>query len=354
MKPLRVLHLDSGATWRGGQRQVLLLMLGLRERGHEPFLIGVPDSPLVKRARDAGLAVGAFPMHSDLDVRAARRIRARMRTWAVDMVHSHDARTHALAMIALIAEKATPLVVTRRVPFPPKSVRLKYGERVSRFIAISGAVRDAMVAGGVDRGRITVVHSGIAARSAEVPPRDWRSELQWPSGTVVCGVVGAMTHEKGVDQLDAIGSQLSPAARSKAGIVLIGSDDARFAAGGTRIHSAGFVTEIDSAIAGLDVLLHPSRAEGLGTSVIDAMSLGIPPIAFRVGGIGEVIETDVSGLLIPPGDTNAFARATSMLIENPDTRARLAKGALARSQTFLAGGMTKGTEEVYYQVLTAG
>ncbi|HZK78152.1 MAG TPA: glycosyltransferase, partial [Gemmatimonadaceae bacterium] len=116
MKRQRVLHLDSGQTWRGGQRQVLLLALGLRDRGHEPLLIGAPDSPLVKRAQAAGLAVAAIPMIADWDLRAARRIRARMKAWRADVVHAHDARSHALALLALLGSR-TPLVVTRRVVF---------------------------------------------------------------------------------------------------------------------------------------------------------------------------------------------------------------------------------------------
>lgn len=352
MKRLRVLHLDAGRSWRGGQRQVLLLTLGLRERGHEPFLIGSPESPLVQRARAAGLAVAAIPMLADWDIRAARKIRARMRTWSVDMVHAHDARSHALAMIALIGRRDIPLIVTRRVPFPPKSVRLKYGERVTRFIAISNAVRDAMVAGGIDPTRITVVHSGIAARTERVTPRDWRVELGWPVDSVICGVVGAMTPEKGIDSLSAIVAALPEIARRKARLVLIGGGTDHSDFSGLPTHSAGFVTDIDPAVAGLDVLWHPSRAEGLGTSVIDAMALGVPPVAFAVGGIPEVIEQGISGLLVPAGDAVAFASSAASLIQHSDLRARLAVGARARAKTFDAAEMTKGTETVYEQVLS--
>lgn len=353
MKRLRVLHLDSGASWRGGQRQVLLLALGLRDRGHEPFLIGSPGSPLVEKARAAGLAVAAIPMAADWDVRAARRIRARMRTWGVDLVHAHDARSHALAMIALLGRNEMPLVVTRRVPFSPRSVRVKYGSRVTRFIAISHAVKEVMVAGGIDESRISVVHSGIALRTDPVEPRDWRAELEWDASTVICGIVGAMTAEKGVDLLHAIGVSMHPVARRKARVLLLGgAAGATHEAGGLTVHSAGFVADIDPAIRGLDVLWHPSKAEGLGTSVIDAMSLGVPPIAFAVGGLPEVIETNVSGILVSPGDTAAFGAAASSLIEDPTVRARLAQGAIARSKTFGAVEMTKGTEAVYNEVLS--
>ena len=353
MKPLRVLHLDSGASWRGGQRQVLLLALALRDRGHEPFLIGAPGSPLVEKARSAGLAVAAIPMAADWDVRAARRIRARMRAWSIDLVHAHDARSHALAMIALLGRPMLPLVVTRRVPFTPRSVRLKYGPRVTKFIAISNAVKNAMVAGGVDEERIAVVHSGIAPRTEPVIPRDWRAELGWDAETVLCGIVGAMTAEKGLDALASIGSTMPEDARRRLRVVLMGGGtDAPRETGGLEVHAAGFLGDIDPAIAGLDMLWHPSRAEGLGTAVIDAMSLGVPPVAFAVGGIPEVIEHEVSGMLIPSGNPALFAAAAARLVNDPALRSRLGAAAKTRAAKFDALEMTKGTESVYYEVLS--
>ena len=90
----------------------------------------------------------------------------------------------------------------------------------------------------------------------------------------------------------------------------------------------------------------------MGTSVIDAMSLGVPPIAFAVGGLPEVIENNVSGILVPQGDTVRFGEAASALIEDPSLRARLGEGAVARAKTFDAAEMTKGTEAVYDEVLS--
>lgn len=353
MKRLRVLHIDSGTSWRGGQRQVLLLALGLRERGHEPLLIGPPDSPLVVRARAAGLAVATVRMRGDWDVAAARRIRSRMRAWSADVVHAHDARAHAVALIALLGTRDKPLVVTRRVPFAPKSVRMKYGERVSCFIAISSAVRDAMVASGIPGRRIEVVHSGVELGGGHTEAHDWRSELGWPRETVVCGVVGAMTVEKGVDSLAAIARLLRPEVVRRTRVVLAGGTSCGpMMIGPVAAHSAGFVTGILAAIAGFDVLWHPSRAEGLGTSVIDAMALGVPPVAFAVGGLPEVIESDVSGLLVPAGDMASFAVAAGRLVDDPSLRARLAEGARNRAGSFGAAVMTERTESVYYRVLS--
>jgi glycosyltransferase involved in cell wall biosynthesis len=116
---------------------------------------------------------------------------------------------------------------------------------------------------------------------------------------------------------------------------------------------AGFVEEIHDAMAGLDILWHPAKSEGLGTSVIDAMALGIPPIAFAVGGLPEVIENGRSGLLVPAGDVQAFMRAASDLITNDALRAKLGEGARLRAKEFDAKRMIERTAEVYHRV-TAG
>lgn len=357
----RILHLDAGREWRGGQRQVMLLADGLRSRGYEPLVVGAPGSPLVERLRARGIAASTIRMRADWDLVAARRLRSLMRTWRPDVVHAHDARSHAIALAALFARRGitVPLVVTRRVPFTPRGVAVKYGPRVAHFVAISGAVRDAMVAGGIDAGRIDVVYSGVPAPDAETRPRDWREERGWPAGSVVCGVVGAMSAEKGVATLAAIGERLPAAARDRVRLVLLGGSGRAAArgaddhVGGVRTFRAGFVDAVHEATAGLDVLWHPSRAEGLGTAVIDAMGLGVPPVAFAVGGLPELIEPGRSGLLAPAGDVAAFAHEAARLVDDPALRHAIAIGARDRARAFDATRMVDGVERVYARVLAA-
>ena len=329
---------------------MLLLALGQREGGHEPLVVGVPDSPLLQRLRTRGVAVAAVSMRADWDLRAARRIRALVRAWRPDVVHAHDARGHALALTALIG-LSVPLVVTRRVAFTPKSVRIKYGRRVARFIAISEAVRDTMARAGIDRARIDVVFSGVPAPNVTAP-RDFRRECEWGPDTVLCGVVGAMTAEKGVDLLGRVAERLTPAQRGRARLVLLGgSSTGRCRIGGIDVYRAGFVDEIHAAMAGLDVLWHPSSAEGLGTSVIDAMALGVPPVAFAVGGLVELVQHERSGLLVRLGDVDGFAAAAGRLIDDDRTRRRLGDAGPMRAAEFDVDSMVRGTERSYESVL---
>jgi L-malate glycosyltransferase len=350
----RVLHVDSGRGWRGGQRQVYLLASGMKERGFDTAIVAPGDAPLFEKARAHGISTFALPLRGDLDVPSALALRKIIETWKPDVLHAHDAHAHGICLLALLGKKSPALVVARRVTFPPKNARWKYGSRVARFIAISRAVRQTLLEAGIDDSRISVVHSGVQM-PPKLKPREWRAQRGWPKASVVCGVVGAMTAEKGLADLDAIAGHLPDDVFRSVRIVLIGGTDAgATTCGGVEAFRAGFLPEVEEAIAGLDILWHPSRAEGLGTVVIDAMALGVPPVAFAVGGLPELIEDGVNGRLIKPGDISGFARAAAALIRDPALRARLAKAAARRARDFTDDLMTERTLAVYDEVAQGG
>ena len=331
----------------------MLLATGLRERGLEPLVVSAPKSPLIHKLHDRGIAASAVAMRSDWDVGAARRVRTLIKTWRPDVLHAHDARSHAIAMLALFRRPNIPLIVTRRVAMEPRHGRIKYGKRVRRFIAISRAVRSSLERSGVDPSRITVVHSGVPTPNI-AKPRDWRSERGWPADAVICGVVGAMTAEKGFDRLSAIASGLSERARQRTRLLLLGGRHVGSESiGGVETFFAGFVDEVQAAMAGIDVLWHPSSSEGLGTVVIDAMALRVPPIAFAVGGLVELIDHDHTGLLVPREDNASFAAAAERLIGDATLRRQLGDAGPGRAAEFGVDRMVEGTMRVYDDVLNA-
>lgn len=348
-RPLRVLHVDAARDWRGGERQLLLLAQGLRERGVEPLVVARPVSPLLQRCKADGIATAAIPMRNDLDLLAVRRLRRLLTTWRPHVVHAHDGRAHALALAALVGRGATPLVVTRRSAAVPRGL-VRYGSRVARFIAISEAVREALRQGGVPEARITVAYPGVAARTTD-RVRDWRSECGWPDATVVTGVVGPLAHDREAAALERLLAALPHAAADRVGLVVLGGHaSGRTTIAGVRAFRAGFVHEIPQALGGLDLLLHPGGAEGMGTAVVEAMALGVPTIAFALGGLGEIIEPGRNGALVPAGDTAAFAREVARLVGDPDARGTLAANGPARAEAFGPARMVDTLLGVYREL----
>jgi glycosyltransferase involved in cell wall biosynthesis len=103
---------------------------------------------------------------------------------------------------------------------------------------------------------------------------------------------------------------------------------------------------------GFDLLLHPSSAEGLGTALIDAMALGVPPIAFAVGGIPELVVDGEVGVLVPADDVKGFARAVERLVTQPSERRLLGSRGPSRAALFAVDRMIGGTRDVYATVLS--
>src|SRR3982751_2237894 len=182
----RVLHVDSGRSWRGGQRQVFLLATGLRDLGYRTLVIAPTGSPLIRHSEQAGLPTYRLTLRGEWDIRSARELRAVAREWGASIVHAHDARSHSIGRLALLDKLKTRRVVTRGVAFPPKQVRLKYRRGVDAFIAISNAVKAVMVKAGVPADRIEVVYYGVPAPAVR-RPRNWRRERGWPASSVICG-----------------------------------------------------------------------------------------------------------------------------------------------------------------------
>src|SRR6476619_5936359 len=179
----RVLHIDSGRSWRGGQRQVFLLANGLRDLGFRTLVVAPSGAPLIHRSERAGLPTYRLTLRGEWDIRAARELRAVASEWKADIVHAHDARSHSIARLALLGKRKTRLVVKRRVAFPPRQVRLKYKHGIDAFIAISNAVKASMVKAGVPARLIEVVYSGVPAPTVR-RPRNWRRERGWITSSV--------------------------------------------------------------------------------------------------------------------------------------------------------------------------
>lgn len=347
----RILLINAGRTWRGAQRQLLLLARGLRARGVEPLVCAPPQSRLLDECKRAGVATAARKMRASFDPLAVRGLRRLVSTWTPALVHAHDPRSHALAIAALAARRDhIPLVVTRRLATLPRG-RLRHGERVTRFIAITEAVRAALRAGGVADARIALVHPGVQAPVVHAP-RDWRGEAGWPAHRLVVGVVGPLADGHHDSALAALIAQFDDAVRQEIALVVLGGPArGRGSIADVPAYRAGFVHDVPAALAGLELLLHPGGAEGLGTALVEGMALRVPVVAFAVGGVAEIVEDGVTGLLVPPADHRRFATAVSGLVRDPVLRRRLADAGPARAARFSDAVMIDRTWAVYRELL---
>jgi glycosyltransferase involved in cell wall biosynthesis len=353
------LHLDSERTWRGGEQQVLYLTTGLQRRGHGVTVACQPGSPLAERARAAGLAVVEVRVRGEADFLAVLALRRLLRRGKFDIVHLHTSHAHAVGSAAAALARQGRTIVSRRVDFGIAANFIsgfKYRHGVDRFIAISEAVKQALVQGGVAEQRIAVVHSGIdLARFEAVPPNRFREEFGVAPDAPVVGNVAHMADHKGQRYLLAAVPKVL-AAEPRARFFIVGDGDLRGALEAQAkeldvehaVTFTGFRTDVPQWLDFFDVFVMSSHLEGLCTSVLDALALRKPVVASRAGGLPEIIRHEANGLLVPPKDPDALADAVVRLLRDRELGRRLGEaGRRTVEEEFSADSMVEGTLRVY-------
>ena len=357
------LHIDTARTWRGGQNQVLVTVLGLRALGHRTMLVAHPDGELRQRAAEGLELVPLAPM-TEMDLSAAWRLSRVIKRERPAIVHAHD--PHGVAMAALALSMSTepvkpPLVAARRVDFRLRGSALsrwKY-RQVDCFICSSEAIRQILLADGVPAERAVTVHEGIdLGRAAAAKPAPLHEELWLPHGSPIVGNVAALVGHKGqkhlVDAAALVVRQV-PDAR----FVIAGEGELRGALEhqikhlGLEKHVilAGFRPDILALHKAFDIFVMSSVTEGLGTSLLDAAACGKPIVATTAGGIPEVVEDGQTGILVPPRDHQAMADAIVKLLKDDALRTRMGAAGLSLAHArFSAERMVQDTLRVYERV----
>lgn len=327
---LHVLMVTSERGWRGGEAQVCLLMRGLLEEGCNVTLACAPHSEIAKRSeRLPGLTLAPLAIAGSMDLVSAWRARSMIRKGDYDLVHCHNSHAHSVVHLAVGGAARRPrVVVSRRVSFRAGrnafSAR-KYRHGADLFIAISRAVRDGLLAQGVDEGRVTLIPSGLDFDRFEKlrPAPDVRASLGVPARARLIGTVGALSEEKAQDQLVlALPHILRQIPNTH--LVLVGEGDRRRNLEGlvTELNLTGHCTLTGHRNDALDILgamecfVMCSKQEGLGTSIMDAQVLGVPVVATRVGGIPDLVEDGVTGRLVDPGDAEGLGRSVIEMLED--------------------------------------
>ena len=370
---MKVAHLDTGRSWRGGQAQVLLLMRGLAARGHESLLLA-PPGPLLEKARAEGMRCTPWRAGGEWDLGATGAAWSALRGFAPRVAHAHSAHAHTLGVPAARLAGVPAVVVSRRVDFAvagnPLS-RLKYRMPVDRYLCISRGVRDVLRAGGVAERRLALVPSGIelpddgptADAGDGGPDRtsarlDVRSVIGVPSATPIVGTVAALApHKNHADLLRA--ARIVVDARPDVHFVWVGEGECRAALEQQRfdlalesnVHLLGFRGDARGLMRQFTLFVLSSYLEGLCTSLLDAQALGVPVVATAVGGVPDVVEDGVNGRLVPGRDPAALAAAVLSALGDEGARRAWAGHARETVRAFSADHMVEATLVAYRAVL---
>ena len=371
---VRPLVLLSRLALGGAERVTVSFAKELRDRGYSVAVTTVSSHEELTLARELD-SVGI--VRHDL---AARRLAepavlirylALLRRESVDVVHAHGQDAWILAGMARAVSRI-PLVLTRHVLDEPtqtwrQGVRARCALAAARhcdaLVAVSSATADRLSqVAGVPRSQIHVIRNGIqlerfdrpelAARRTEI-----RSALGVANAPLVL-VLAALREGKGQDVLiDALPilHQRMPRAR----LVLAGSGGReqqlrrQAAPYGTAVLFLGARPDVPELLAAADLVVLPSFSEALPTALIEAAAAGRPVVATCVGGIPDVVQHGRTGLLVPPGDAPALAKAMWDVLSAPDLAQTLGHAARRMAQErFSLGDQIDRTLALWSEVVS--
>jgi len=358
MRP-RVVHVDTAASWRGGQNQVLLTAQGMMARGVATEIACRRGGELEARARAAGVSVEPVSFRGDLWPAGILALARRVRQQPDSVLLLHDPHAVSAGLIATRLGRRVPLVAVRRVDFPLRGAfsRAKYAA-CDGVIVVSSAIGSVMGRGGIASEQLALVYEGVPDRRPAPGGKEALAALGVPEDALVVGNVAALTaHKDHATLIDAM--MILRAKQPQAWLVIAGEGElrgvleaqARALGVADRTVFAGFRTDLDRLLPAFSIFCLSSHMEGLGTSLLDAMAFARPIVATRAGGIPEAVEDGVTGRVVPPRDPPALAQALLELLGDPARQEALGRAGRRRFQErFTADRMVENTLAVYAEL----
>lgn len=344
---MKVLQVGSSLNdWGGIERYVVFLTEGLRERGHEVTVVCPPGSPLDERVPPPK-ALLALKGKYRLDRLGAFYRLMRSDQW--DVFHIHFSPDYFVPALAARLARRSKVVMTRHVAIPwrPAKSRL-YRRLFDGFIAVSDAVALRLVQSGIPGSRVCVAKAGVPGLVPRRSREEVRDELGIGGDVFAVGFFGRLVADKGIGTLLESGRLLGS---ERVQFQVFGdgplSELVRSATGA--VVARGFVPDVADAMAAMDAVAIPSVwEEAFPYSALEAMSLGKPIVASRIGGLPELVDDGVTGLLVPPGDASSLADACRRLAQDRAWSARMGLAAGARhAREFKVAHMAERIESAY-------
>lgn len=370
---MRVLHIRSSNFFGGPERQILGHALAVARLGQE-VIIGRLTSrgesgDFIERVSEHGVAVTCLDMPSAYDPRAIRKLRRWVNSMKPDLVCTHDYRSSILAALSGVKRDLPWIAFSRGLTREGMKVgawqwlEQKLVRHADLIVAVSAGQAQVLRSHGIPSERIAVVHNAAMLPATGNPASDvdLRREFGFPADSTIVVAAGRFSEEKG--QRDLIAAAKVALARELGlRFVLLGegallSDCRQLTehlgiAGELKL--PGFRRNIGDYLHQADIVVNPSLSEGLPNVVLEAMAHGKPVLATSVGGVPELIEDGMSGLLVPASDPGRLADGIQRLALDRDLQRRLGTAGLERvARHFTFEGQAEQLLSVYSSVLDA-
>ena len=363
--PIRTALVITELCVGGAERCLANLALGLDPRRFQPLLISLGPRPpagqdlLVQQLEHANVPLYFLDLRSWRQFPAGlRRLRRLLDQQKPDVVQTF--LFHANVLGAAAARRcAVPVVTGVRVADPRRSrlwIERMATKHAARTVCVSRAVADYMIRRGrFPADRVDVIPNGIdPAPYRDAAPLE-NAALGVPENRRILVTIGRLDEQKGLDWLLSLAPQLLAAAPEH-DLVLVGEGPQRrrletLAAESVmadQIHFAGWRPDVPRILAASDMLLLPSRWEGMPNVILEAMAAGLPVVATRSEGVDELLHEAAASQTAAFGDGPGFIRRVGELASNDLLAAELGHSNRRRvEEHFSLSAMVSAYENLY-------
>lgn len=381
VKVLQVIRPAAG----GMKEHVKSLLRNLDSESYELAVAGPVEKDLAELADKHGITVFLLNIRGELapfaDLVAAVKLAMIISKLQPAIVHAHGSKAGLLARLACllahpkkllfpISVQPAVLITLHNLVYTGSVVGfkqrlLKGVERLldpvaGQFIAVSESLRlEVLEYQRMRADKVVTIYNGLDIEAFTNPEPKVRQKLGVGESTLLIGTVARLAPQKGVEYFIRM-AEILALRHPDIAFVIVGDGPLRKQLeelkcglpGKPRILFTGFVAPVKDYLAAMDIFVLPSLSEGLGISVLEALACKKPVVATQVGGIPEIIQSQVNGLLVPPKDEQALADGVDWLLEHREQAQQMAKTGYVSVETkFALKNMIRVTERVYQQIL---
>jgi len=374
---IKVCHLASGDLWAGAEAQLVTLTSFLvRMNDLDISAILFNEGRLAYELKNLGIKTDVIPESRHNAFSMLRLLGAYFRGQKVDIVHVHKYKENILGGIASACHGIRFRIRTiHGLPEPALGLRARKREiyelldnfinkwLVDRLLAVSLDLRRELIERFGDE-KVRCIHNGIDVGTIRrnVSATDWKKELNIGGNEIVIGTMCRLTPIKGLEFF-LKAARIVRSQRSNTKFIIVGDGPLgsslrtlAFEYGLSRdVFFLGHQDDAYGILQLMDIFVLPSLKEGIPMALLEALALARPVVATRVGGIPEVIEHDISGLLVTPGRGDELAESCIRLIDDYKLAQRLgATGRKTVEEKFSATFMAEKVANVYRELVFNG
>jgi glycosyltransferase involved in cell wall biosynthesis len=361
---MKVLHLSSEKSWRGGEQQMAYLIVELQK-------LGIQSSAAVKRgsAFEKWCAENKIPyvtheFRNDFDFLSALKLKRYCENEHFDLAHLHSSRSHGIAFLSSLMGNKTPLVLSRKVDFKLKQnffSRWKYNHsRIKKIICVSDKIRKIVGNAISHPEKCVTVYDGIdLERFARKGVRGIiRKEFGIADDEIIIGNIAAIAPHK--DYFTFLETVKILTTKIKAKYFIAGEGPLRIEVEKkiaalqlkNEVNMLGFRNDLENVFAEISILLYTSKEEGLGSTLLDAMAYGLPIVTTEAGGIPEIVKNGFNGLTAPVNDARKLSEQVMLMLNDQSLREKMIANGKSFVKDFSKEKMAERTLAVYKEVIS--